>query len=187
VKRFKDEGIACLIQIQETVHHAQEQDARRGREEGRRGEEGDGVRPGAARCDSQREPARSSMMMRGCRLRTCYNNMLARNDMDEAERRTREKRRSFGWGHPDELMRADLTEFNGMHILTIEDADSQGAGDTVGGREGRDCRGGDGATPSSRYSIHPQMWPLQNVRPIPVCHQRLTFNARAAAIRKRRR
>jgi hypothetical protein len=55
---------------------------------------------------------------------TCYN-ILARNGLVEAERRTREKYRSFEWSRPDELIQSDLTEFNGLPILTIEDDHSR--------------------------------------------------------------
>ena len=29
--------------------------------------------------------------------------------------------KSFEWGHPDELIQCDLTDFNGFSILTMED------------------------------------------------------------------
>ena len=57
---------------------------------------------------------------------TCYN-ILARNDLVEAERRTMKRYRSFEWGHPDELVQCDLTEFNGLPILTMEDDRSREA------------------------------------------------------------
>jgi hypothetical protein len=55
---------------------------------------------------------------------TCYN-ILARNDLVEAERRAIKKYKSFEWGHPDELIQCDLTEFNGFPILTMEDDHSR--------------------------------------------------------------
>jgi hypothetical protein len=55
---------------------------------------------------------------------TCYN-ILARNGLVEAERRARKKYRSFEWSRPDELIQSDLTEFNGLPILTIEDDHSR--------------------------------------------------------------
>jgi hypothetical protein len=55
---------------------------------------------------------------------TCYN-ILARNRLVEAERRMRKRYKSFEWGHPDELIQSDLTSFNGLPILTIEDDHSR--------------------------------------------------------------
>ena len=55
---------------------------------------------------------------------TCYN-ILARNGLVEAERRVMKRYRSFEWGHPDELVQCDLTEFNGLPILTMEDDHSR--------------------------------------------------------------
>lgn len=55
---------------------------------------------------------------------TCYN-ILARNRLVEAERRIRKKYKSFEWGHPDELIQGDLTSFNGIPILTLEDDHSR--------------------------------------------------------------
>jgi hypothetical protein len=57
---------------------------------------------------------------------TCYN-ILARTGLVEAERRARKEYRSFEWGHPDELIQGDLTDFNGLPILTIEDDHSRRA------------------------------------------------------------
>jgi hypothetical protein len=51
---------------------------------------------------------------------TCYN-ILARNGLVEAERRAMKRYKTFEWGHPDELIQCDLTEFNGHPILTMED------------------------------------------------------------------
>jgi hypothetical protein len=55
---------------------------------------------------------------------TCYN-ILARNDLVEAERRAMKRYKTFEWGHPDELIQCDLTEFNGFPILTMEDDHSR--------------------------------------------------------------
>jgi hypothetical protein len=55
---------------------------------------------------------------------TCYN-ILARNDLVEAERRAMKRYKSFEWSHPDELIQCDLTEFNGFPILTMEDDHSR--------------------------------------------------------------
>jgi Homeodomain-like domain len=55
---------------------------------------------------------------------TCYN-ILARNDLVEAERRVVKRYKSFEWGHPDELIQCDLTDFNGYPILTMEDDHSR--------------------------------------------------------------
>jgi hypothetical protein len=55
---------------------------------------------------------------------TCYN-ILARNDLVEAERRAIRRYRSFEWGRPDELVQCDLTEFNDLPILTMEDDHSR--------------------------------------------------------------
>lgn len=55
---------------------------------------------------------------------TCYN-ILARNDLVEAERRVMKRYKTFEWGHPDELIQCDLTEFNGIPILTMLDDHSR--------------------------------------------------------------
>jgi len=55
---------------------------------------------------------------------TCYN-ILARNDLVEAERRVMKRYKTFEWKHPDELVQCDLTEFNGHPILTMEDDHSR--------------------------------------------------------------
>ena len=55
---------------------------------------------------------------------TCYN-ILARNGLVEAERRVMKRYRSFEWKHPDELIQCDLTEFNGVPLLTMEDDHSR--------------------------------------------------------------
>ena len=51
---------------------------------------------------------------------TCYN-VMARNGLVEAERRLTKEYRSFEWGRPDELIQCDLTSFNGLPLLTMED------------------------------------------------------------------
>ena len=55
---------------------------------------------------------------------TCYN-ILARNDLVEAERRVMKRYKTFEWGHPDELIQCDLTGFNGYPLLTMEDDHSR--------------------------------------------------------------
>jgi len=55
---------------------------------------------------------------------TCYN-ILVRNDLVEAEQRAIKRYKSFEWGHPDELIQCDLTEFNGYPILTMLDDHSR--------------------------------------------------------------
>lgn len=80
---------------------------------------------------------------------TCYN-ILARSRLVEAERRMRKKYRSFEWGHPDELIQSDLTSFNGLPILTLEDDHSR--------RDGQDGSRTPPTTPWSmgwRRSIRP--------------------------------
>ena len=55
---------------------------------------------------------------------TCYN-VLVRNDLVEAERRVVKRYKTFEWSHPDELIQCDLTTFNGLPILTMEDDHSR--------------------------------------------------------------
>lgn len=55
---------------------------------------------------------------------TCYN-ILARNGLVEAERRAMKRYKTFEWGHPDELVQTDLTSFNGVPLLTMEDDHSR--------------------------------------------------------------
>jgi hypothetical protein len=55
---------------------------------------------------------------------TCYN-ILVRHGLVKAETRAMKRYRSFEWGHPDELVQCDLTEFNGHPILTMEDDHSR--------------------------------------------------------------
>jgi transposase len=55
---------------------------------------------------------------------TCYN-ILVRNDLVEAERRVMKRYKTFEWSHPDELIQCDLTTFNGLPILTMEDDHSR--------------------------------------------------------------
>jgi hypothetical protein len=57
---------------------------------------------------------------------TCHN-ILARNDLVEAERRVMKRYKTFEWGHPDDLVQCDLTEFNGYPILKMEDDHSREA------------------------------------------------------------
>ncbi|MGH2638042.1 MAG: helix-turn-helix domain-containing protein, partial [Rhabdochlamydiaceae bacterium] len=55
---------------------------------------------------------------------TCYN-ILARNDLVEAERRLQKEYKRFEWSRPDALIQSDLTSFNGFPILTMEDDHSR--------------------------------------------------------------
>ncbi|MDG6936810.1 MAG: transposase [Nitrososphaerota archaeon] len=55
---------------------------------------------------------------------TCYN-VLVRNGLVEAERRAQNEYKSFEWGHADELVQADITYFNGVPIMTMEDDHSR--------------------------------------------------------------
>jgi transposase len=52
--------------------------------------------------------------------KTAYN-ILVRRGIIEAERRKIKEWRRFEWGHPNRLIQADLTLFNGIPILTTED------------------------------------------------------------------
>lgn len=52
-------------------------------------------------------------------------NILVRNGEIERERRIQKDWRRFEWGHPNRLIQADLTEFNGVPILTMEDDHSR--------------------------------------------------------------
>lgn len=56
--------------------------------------------------------------------KTAYN-ILARRGIIEAERRKLREWRRFEWGHPNRLIQADLTAFNGIPILTTEDDHSR--------------------------------------------------------------
>jgi hypothetical protein len=60
--------------------------------------------------------------------RTCPStayNVLVRNGGIERERREREEWKRFEWGHPNRLIQADLTDFNTLPILTMEDDHSR--------------------------------------------------------------
>jgi len=48
-------------------------------------------------------------------------NILVRRGEIEREKRNRKEWRRFEWGHPNRLIQADLTYFNGVPILTMED------------------------------------------------------------------
>jgi len=52
-------------------------------------------------------------------------NILVRNGEIERERRIQKAWRRFEWGHPNRLIQADLTEFNGVPILTMGDDHSR--------------------------------------------------------------
>ncbi len=55
---------------------------------------------------------------------TAYN-VLVRTGEIEREKRIRREYKSFEWGHPNRLIQADLTTFNGIPILTMEDDHSR--------------------------------------------------------------
>jgi len=55
---------------------------------------------------------------------TTYN-VLVRTGEIERERRIRKEFKSFEWGHPNRLIQTDLTKFNGVPILTMEDDHSR--------------------------------------------------------------
>ena len=48
-------------------------------------------------------------------------NILVRTGEIERERRLQKKWKFFEWGHPNRLIQADLTLFNGVPLLTMED------------------------------------------------------------------
>ena len=48
-------------------------------------------------------------------------NILVREGEIERERRIQNEWKRFEWGHPNRLIQADLTSFNGVSILTMED------------------------------------------------------------------
>jgi len=56
--------------------------------------------------------------------KTAYN-ILVRRGVIEAERRKAREWRRFEWGHPNRLIQADLTLFNGIPLLTVEDDHSR--------------------------------------------------------------
>ena len=47
--------------------------------------------------------------------------VLVRNNVIERERQRKKKLKFFEWGHPNHLIQADLTKFNGVNILTMLD------------------------------------------------------------------
>jgi transposase InsO family protein len=55
---------------------------------------------------------------------TVYN-ILVRSKEIEKEKRIQNKWKFFEWGHPNRLIQADLTKFNGVPILTMEDDHSR--------------------------------------------------------------
>lgn len=55
---------------------------------------------------------------------TVYNILVRRGEI-ERERRIQNEWRFFEWGHPNRLIQVDLTKFNGVPILTMEDDHSR--------------------------------------------------------------
>jgi DNA-binding Lrp family transcriptional regulator len=55
---------------------------------------------------------------------TCYN-VLVRNDLVEAEKRVQKEYKNFEYERPDELIQADITYFNGVPLMTMEDDHSR--------------------------------------------------------------
>jgi hypothetical protein len=55
---------------------------------------------------------------------TAYN-VLVRNGVIERERRELKEWKRFEWGHPNRLIQADLTDFNTVPVLTMEDDHSR--------------------------------------------------------------
>ena len=55
---------------------------------------------------------------------TAYN-VLIRTGEIEREKRIQKEYKTFEWGHPNRLIQADLTKFNGVPILTMEDDHSR--------------------------------------------------------------
>jgi len=49
------------------------------------------------------------------------NNIMIRTGQIEHEKRIQKEWMRFEWGHPNRLIQADLTKFNGVPILTMED------------------------------------------------------------------
>ncbi|MFW6122597.1 MAG: hypothetical protein ACOC80_17085 [Petrotogales bacterium] len=47
--------------------------------------------------------------------------ILVRRGVIESERRAKKNWKRFEWGHPNHLIQADLTKFNGVPLLTTED------------------------------------------------------------------
>jgi len=52
-------------------------------------------------------------------------NILVRTGEIEREQQLQKEWRSFEWGHPNRLIQADLTQLNGINILTMEDDHSR--------------------------------------------------------------
>lgn len=52
-------------------------------------------------------------------------NILVRGGEIEREHRIQTEHQFFEWGHPNRLIQADLTKFNGVNILTMEDDNSR--------------------------------------------------------------
>jgi transposase len=67
---------------------------------------------------------------------TAYN-ILARHSLVDAEKKLIKEYKSFERDKPDELVQADLTRFNGVPILTMEDDYSRKLGCKTGQRNGR--------------------------------------------------
>lgn len=55
---------------------------------------------------------------------TVYNILVREGDI-ERERRIQNEWKHFEWGHPNRLIQADLTKFNGVPLLTMEDDHSR--------------------------------------------------------------
>ena len=51
--------------------------------------------------------------------------ILVRRGIIESEKRAKREWRRFEWGHPNRLIQADLTSFNGIPLLTMEDDHSR--------------------------------------------------------------
>ncbi len=51
--------------------------------------------------------------------------ILVRHGLIEREKRLQKEYRRFEWGHPNRLIQADITKFNGVPILTLEDDHSR--------------------------------------------------------------
>ena len=47
--------------------------------------------------------------------------ILVRRGIIESEKRAKKEWKRFEWGHPNQLIQADLTKFNGIPLLTTED------------------------------------------------------------------
>ncbi len=64
-------------------------------------------------------------------------NILVRNGEIEREKKIQMEWKRFEWGHPNRLIQADLTSFNGVQILTMED-DHARKGWALALKDGRD-------------------------------------------------